>query len=204
MSKLDKIVLLINLLHHRRYITSETIRNICDISERGVYRYINSISKANIPVHYNKTVGGYCLDRRDSFGIDDLRVSDAVLLSVALHMLSQKLDDIYTENIEHLRRRIFSRLALPFEELWDSFAARIEQGLESESVSDLVTSLLIHTSVINNKELRLVISDESPESRVIEVKNPVLRFQGEWCVESSRYSGQGAIPVSRIRKAMIL
>ena len=201
MSKLDKIVLLINLLHHRRYITSETIRNICDVSERGVYRYINSISKANIPVHYDKTVGG---DRRDSFSIDDLRVSDAVLLSVALHMLSQKLDDIYTENIEHLRRRIFSRLALPFEELWDSFAARIEQGLESESVSDLVTSLLIHTSVINNKELRLVISDESPDSRVIEVKNPVLRFQGEWCVESSRHSDQGAIPVSRIRKAMIL
>lgn len=204
MSKLDKIVLLINLLHHRRCITSETIRNICDISERSVYRYINSISKANIPVHYDKTIGGYCLDRRDSFGIDDLRVSDAVLLSVALHMLSQKLDDIYTENVEHLRRRIFSRLALPFEELWDSFAARIEQGVESDSVSDLVTFLLIHTSVINNKELRLVISDESPESRVIEVKNPVLRFQGEWCVESSRHSDQGAIPVSRIRKAMIL
>ncbi len=126
------------------------------------------------------------------------------MLSVALHVLSQKLDDTYTEDVEHLRRKIFSRLALPFEELWDSFAARIELGLESENVSDLVTSLLIHTSVINSKELRLVISDENPESRVIEVKNPVLRFQGEWCVESSRHSDQGAIPISRIRKAMIL
>jgi hypothetical protein len=204
MSKLDKIVLLINLLHHRRSITSETIQNICNISERSVYRYINSISKANIPVHYDKTVGGYCLDRRDSFGIDDLIVSDAVLLSVALHVLSQKLDDSYTESIEQLRRRIFTRLALPFEELWDSFAVRTEQGLESESISELVTSFLIHTSVMNNKELRLVLSDESPESRVIDVKNPVLRFQGEWCIESSRNSDQGAIPISRIRKAMIL
>lgn len=203
MSKLDKIVLMINLLHHRRYITSETIRNICNISERSVYRYINSISKANIPVHYDKTVGGYCLDRRDSFGIDDLRVSDAVLFSVALYVLSQKLDDIYTEDVEQLRRKIFSKLPLPFEELWNSFTGRIEQGLDSESVSDLVTSLLIHTSVINNKELRLVISGENPESREIEVRNPVLRFQGEWCVESSRHPGQGTIPVSKIRKAMI-
>jgi len=204
MTKVEKIVLLINLLHHRQYITIEEIQRVCGISIRTAYRYLNSISEVNIPVQYDKTVGGYRVDCRDSFDINELGVSDSVLISVALQVLSQKLDDAYRENVEALRRKIFSKLPIPLEELWESFGARVEEGLKKESVSDLITSLLIHTSVLHCRKLRLILSDEKQDGNAIEIANPSLRFKQEWWLGDSMSDDHEAIPVSRVKKAVIL
>jgi len=204
MTKVEKIVLLINLLHHRQYITIEEIQRVCGISIRTAYRYLNSISEVNIPVQYDKTVGGYRVDCRDSFDINELGVSDSVLISVALQVLSQKLDDAYRENVEALRRKIFSKLPIPLEELWESFGARVEEGLKKESVSDLITSLLIHTSVLHCRKLRLILSDEKQDGNAIEIANPSLRFKQEWWLGDSMSDDHEAIPVSKVRKAVIL
>lgn len=204
MNKTEKLVLLINLLHHRKYTTFETIRKICGISARTVYRYINSISRANIPVQYDKTLRAYRVDSRDSFGIEDLKASDAVLLLVALHVLSQKLDNAYVEDVERLEKRILSKLTFPLEEVWESFGTRSEEAFQSENLSDLVTSLLVHTSVINNKKLALVLADADQRSRAIEIANPSLTFKQEWRLEDSLSGDKKAIPVSRIRKATIV
>jgi len=204
MTKVEKIVLLINLLHHRQYITIEEIQRVCGISIRTAYRYLNSISEVNIPVQYDKTVGGYRVDCRDSFDINELGVSDSVLISVALQVLSQKLDDAYRENVEALRRKIFSKLPIPLEELWESFGARVEEGLKKESVSDLITSLLIHTSVLHCRKLRLILSDEKQDGNAIEIANPSLMFKREWWLGDSMSDDHEAIPVSRVKKAVIL
>ncbi len=204
MSKVEKIVLLINLLHHRQYIPLETIKKVCKISTRTVYRYLNTISSADIPVRYDDAVGGYYIDYRDSFGISDLRVSDAVLLSLALHMLLQRLDDRYLEDVEQLARKIFCRLTFPLEELWESFRTRIEQGFQSQTTSDLITSLLIQASVLHGGKLRLTLLDGETGNNAIEIANPSLRFKREWWLGDSMSDDHEAIPVSRVRKAVIL
>jgi hypothetical protein len=204
MTKLEKIVHLINILHHRRYVTLEKIQEICDISQRTAFRYLNSISRANIPIYYDKTIHGYRIDPRDSYGIEDLRPSDAVLLLVALHVLSQKLDSEYVEDVERLKRRVLSRLTFPLEEVWDSFGTHSEGVFQSENISSLVTSLLVHTSVINNKKLALVLADADQHTRGVEIVNPSLTFKQEWRLKDSLSDDQEAIPVSKIRKATIV
>jgi len=204
MSKLDKLITLINLLHHRRRVTLEEIQNVCGISERTAYRYIESISRANIPVYFDKSIGGYRVDHRDSFRIEDLKASDAIFLLVATYLLSQRLNTDYNDEIEQLKKRLFSRLNFPLEELWECFKARIEQDLQAETLSDSITSLLIHASVINNKGLRLALNEGNLIGSVVEITTPALRFKGKWCVEGSSDENEKAIPINNIKRAEIV
>ncbi len=204
MSKLEKIVHLINILHNRRCVTLEKIQEICGISERTAFRYLNSISRANIPIYYDKTLRGYRVDPRDSHSIEDLSVSEAVMLLMALHVLSQKLDGGYAKDVERLKKRVFSRLAFPLEEVWKSFSSHSREVFQSDNVTDLLTSLLIHASVVNKRKLALVLADADKNSRPIEIVNPSLTFKQEWRLKDSSSDDQEAIPVSKIRKATIV
>jgi len=204
MSKLEKIVYLINILHRRRCVTLEKIQEICKISQRTAFRYLNSISRANIPVYYDKALRGYRVDPRDSFSIEDLSASDAVLLLVALHVLLQKLDNVYVEEVRQLENKILSRLTFPLEEVWESFGIRSEEALKFENISDLVTSLLVHTSVINNRKLALVLADANQCTRAVEIANPSLTFKQEWRLKDSLSDNKEAIRISKIRKATVV
>jgi hypothetical protein len=61
MSALNQLIVIVNLLYKRRCVSIKTIREICGISDRTAYRYIDKISRAGIPLYYDKNLGGYTL-----------------------------------------------------------------------------------------------------------------------------------------------
>lgn len=204
MSKIQKLILLINLLYHRRVVTASEIMQICEVSERGVYRYVNTLSAANIPVHFDKRLGGYCIDPRDSFGLEDLNISDLVLLLVALHMLSEKLNDDYRKDVEALAKRILTRQPYSFEEVWETFGDHIDETTNSGNISNLVTNMIVHTSVTKQRKLSIELLDNTENANTILVKNPCLSFKQEWHLEGTALNNKTAIPISNIRKATIV
>ena len=204
MSKMAKMIRLINLLHHCQYVTLKDIEGMCEIGTRSAYRYINTLSEANIPVMFDKSVGGYRIDHLDSFSIQDLSTNDAVLILVALDTLAEKLGDAYVDEADNLIKKLLARLPLGTGEVWNSFRHEAGSSDHSRTIAEHIKSVLIHISISNNRKLKVLMAGDNTTDRAIEVVDPVLRFRQEWLLEGSSATGHETIPVSNIKKAIIV
>ena len=88
MGKLSKIINLISMLYHRQSVSIKTIQDVCHISARTAYRYLNDISAANIPVLFDKTRGGYCLGHNTNIDFARFGVDEILLMIIALKPVS--------------------------------------------------------------------------------------------------------------------
>jgi predicted DNA-binding transcriptional regulator YafY len=203
MDKVAKILLLVNLLNHRRYVTLDEITATCKISDRTAYRYINTISAAHIPVYYDKSVSGYRLLSEGAFSVGKIGSDDAIMIAVALRLLTKKMNGFYSEEIELLTQRLFSSQNFPLEELWETFENRANLELEKGDFSDLITNLIIHMAVLNSKKLYISLADDADKIRRMEIEDPSLCFKDEWRLTGKKVEPDRAIPISRIKKASI-
>lgn len=203
MDKVTKILLLVNLLYHRKFVTLDEIMETCRISERTVYRYINTISGAHIPVLYDKELRGYHLISDGTFNIGKIRTDDTILIAVALRLISEKLNGFYRKEIEFLTHRLFSSQNFPIEDLWEAFDHKTRTEIESNDLSDLMTNLIIHTAILNNKRLQISLTDDKDSVQRVEIDQPSLSFKNEWQVSGRRPEGECAIPIASIKKASI-
>lgn len=53
MNKADRLLFILNLIRSRRNLRARDLATECGVSERTIYRDINAISSANIPVCYD-------------------------------------------------------------------------------------------------------------------------------------------------------
>ncbi len=53
MGKLDRLLLILNLLRTRRNLTASDLAKECEVSERTIYRDIQVLSEARVPVYFD-------------------------------------------------------------------------------------------------------------------------------------------------------
>lgn len=75
MTKTEKIFDMLRFIIEYPDLTPKDLSQLCDVSERGIYRYLNTLSKAGIPIRFRN--GGYKLqkDYSDILG-DVIRKAD--------------------------------------------------------------------------------------------------------------------------------
>ncbi len=54
MSKTSRLLLILNLIRSRRDLRAKDLALECGVTERTIYRDINAISSANIPIYFEK------------------------------------------------------------------------------------------------------------------------------------------------------
>jgi predicted DNA-binding transcriptional regulator YafY len=54
MGKLDRLLLILNLLRSRRNLTASDLAKECEVSERTIYRDIQVLSEARVPVYFDE------------------------------------------------------------------------------------------------------------------------------------------------------
>jgi predicted DNA-binding transcriptional regulator YafY len=64
MAKLDRLLLILNLLRSRRTLSATDLADECEVSERTIYRDIHSLSQARVPIHFD---GGYKIVSDETF-----------------------------------------------------------------------------------------------------------------------------------------
>ncbi|MFH0930314.1 MAG: HTH domain-containing protein, partial [Candidatus Zixiibacteriota bacterium] len=52
MGKADRLLLILNLIRSRRNLRAKDLALECGVSERTIFRDINAISSANIPIYF--------------------------------------------------------------------------------------------------------------------------------------------------------
>ena len=64
MAKLDRLFLILNLLRSRSALSASDLAQECEVSERTIYRDIQTLSAARVPVHFD---GGYSIVSDETF-----------------------------------------------------------------------------------------------------------------------------------------
>lgn len=53
MSKYDRLLFVLNLLKGRPGLSTQELARECEVSERTIYRYVDALSSANVPIYFD-------------------------------------------------------------------------------------------------------------------------------------------------------
>jgi predicted DNA-binding transcriptional regulator YafY len=154
MAKAERLLYLINLIKSHHNLTSKELAERCEVSERTIFRDINSLASARLPVYYDhgyKFLGGAFLP---TLNLTDEEFST---LQFAFEFSPIRVD----RSLQKLSRSIFSKLEvarkrLPPEELDRS--KRVEQDLPSSPHETSKFSLmfkLLNLAVDEQRAIRI-------------------------------------------------
>ncbi|MBD3257891.1 hypothetical protein GF377_05615 [candidate division GN15 bacterium] len=204
MNKTFRLLQLINLLAHRRTVTLEMIKQTCDIPERTAYRYLNAISEVDIPVYFDKDLRAYCLTDASGTGVEDLSTGDAVLVVAALKLLKRFVNEEYQKDIDKLLTKLLVRQDNPVEEALPIVDDHLEEIDASDSLSELLSSALIHTAITANRKVRVDTRKGDDKDRSLTISSPALFFKNGWQLHERQTADGLAAPVGQIRKVKII
>jgi len=203
MSKIQKLIQILNLLYHRRSVTIEKIKEFCRVSERTAYRYIRALSEANVPVFYDSKRAGYRINESRSIDFGGWIPSEVALIVASLQYFADNLDGNYKKDIENLLKRIVTQQSLPFERFWQAWKESLAQSNDPNELQRILTSTLINFAVNQNREVNLRMSDLGDNGQ-INIKEPVLRFTGNWVVSDAQRIEDNPVPVAEVNSAKVL
>ena len=202
--KITAIIKIVNLLNSRQRLTLEDIKRECDLPARTVYRYLNSLSEANIPIYFDRGLGGYTLSNRRKNQIGATGVDEAIILTLALDMLSARLNNEYCSVVEDLAKRISSGQPISTTDLCRSVAHRNTRHIDARELSELITSLVIKAALTLDKGLELIESIPGEGKKRLVIQRPSLWFKDNWQVQDADEECMNSVWLSNIERARIL
>ncbi|PWB76080.1 hypothetical protein C3F09_01165 [candidate division GN15 bacterium] len=204
MGQIARMLRLINLFCHRRVVTIEAIRDICGIPRRTAFRYLTTLSEENIPVYFDKELGGYRLAREDRLDLSDLEFHHAVLMVTCLRITRQHLNDSYRKEIDDLISKLIPAQKHSLEVLDPliSSADAPESDLPDHSAD--VTSALISAAVLMGKKVEVTTISNGGGDQCATYENPGLLFQQEWRIGHRLTGLADARSIKSIAKVRIL
>lgn len=186
MTKLSKLIRLVNMLNGPIAVPLKRICDTCEISKRTAYRYLSHISEALIPVYYDPKQAGYRLSSYNRVKVDALTLSDLVLLTCALALSSHHLNDHYQQDFSKLVDKLRNLRELGEREMLADLALRLGGALPSKDYSDLLTNALIESAVVNQRALQVDCQLGKNVLCTTDYEHPVLHFSHEWFVSNSQ------------------
>jgi len=206
MSKIGRVIRLLNLLYHRQVVTMDKIIEQCGISERTVYRYMRSISEANVPVYFDPDAGGFRINSDNCPNFGGWIPSEVALVIASLQYFANELNNGYRREIELLIERIVAQQSLPYEQFWRSWRQNLNLSQKDiDNLRSLLTSSLITFAVDQSRKVCLNVSENgNQEPHMFTLSDPVLKFKGEWTVTENREPGEEPIPISGVSSAKVL
>ncbi|MBN1212628.1 MAG: HTH domain-containing protein [candidate division Zixibacteria bacterium] len=104
MTKTERLMNLINLIKSREVVTVQDMSREFGISQRTVYRDLNTLSKMNIPVYYEN---GYRLGQDTLFGSNGFNDEEKELLRYSLRQNPLVSDPYLGGKFKDIEKKIF-------------------------------------------------------------------------------------------------
>ena len=189
MTKISNLFKLANLLSHRQTLSVKAIQNSLGISRRTVFRYLNSLSEADIPVYYDSSLRGYTLTNRQQSIRRKLSPTDATLIHFSLERLKSSIAEGYRK----LASDVIELLMVEHPELNATLSEQnlSQVGLSADNLAQQLTLRIITVQLPNNSVKHSSIS------------NPGLNYQNGWRLVDRDDRGFTPIPFERIKTATI-
>ena len=204
MSTLGRALSLINLFQHRTVVTMKMIGEACGIPRRSAFRLLNELSEANIPLYYDSKCRGYRLNTNTSLLLDDLDLGDSIMIVLALELLSRELNGPYREEILHLIKKVCVRQSYALESVVELMQPYVGSCNTTRDHSEYLSFLFAAAGAQFKKKLRITRSDHKRGDGIQEIRDPSLRFQGDWYLVNAKESNTSGTCLSHVHKVTIL
>lgn len=198
MAKVENLVLLINLLHHRRAVDVKTMVRECNISERTAYRYVRSLEAAGFPVYFEAEAGGYRLvEKGGSFSRLSPEESAAVLF--ALEFLECSLSPDSFGPIDRARTKLQLHLSGETPGFLANTLTAISTLGKTSPIKEMLIVTLVRLACHLRKSIKIYHHKEDGSSVLTQVRSPKLVYNREWKVNDDSIDNQlRHIPVREV------
>jgi predicted DNA-binding transcriptional regulator YafY len=198
MPKVENLVLLLNLLHHRRAVDVNTMVRECGISERTAYRYVRSLEAAGFPVYFDAEVRGYRLvDKNGAFSRLSPEESAAVLF--ALEFLECSLIPDNFSPIHRARTKLRLHLSSEMPGFLADTLAAISTLDQMSPVKEMLIVALVRFACHLKRSIKIYHHDRDESNVLTEIRSPKLVYDKEWKVNDESIDNRlGQIPVRQV------
>ncbi len=204
MPKPDRLLLILQLLSHRRAVSLEMIMSSCGIPERTAYRYLSAISSANIPVYYDRERGGYTLARPVDIRLDDFTLQEIVLLVTSLRLVQQRVNTEYRKEFDSLISRVISRQKYSFGAFTVDTVADDDLAQAGQDISEDISFALVQAAIAEGRKLAVHMQQSAGDGQVeVTIIEPRLLFDGGWRVTSPEQEKISAARLTQVAKIKI-
>lgn len=184
MNKFDRLLYILNKLDRRERVRVPEVAQELEVSERTVYRYLNSLMEAGFPIYYDKERGTYAFTRNFSLRRALLETEEALVLALARRFFEPLLGEAAARALNQIENKITASPRERFSHFTEVFGV---QGLCDPPhllglLKDLSLAIREHRVVKIEYEREL---GETPEER--EIEPYFVFFTGEfwyvhaWC-----------------------
>jgi predicted DNA-binding transcriptional regulator YafY len=198
MSKVENLVSLLNLLHHRQAVDVKTMVRECSIGERTAYRYVRSLEAAGFPVYFDADVGGYRLiDKGGSFARLSTEESAAVLF--ALEFLECSLIPDSFDPIHRARTKLQLHLSGERPGFFADTLTAISTLGKMSPIKEMLIVALVRLACHLRKSIKIYHHDRNKSYVVTEIRSPKLVYDKEWKVNDESVNNRlGHIPIRKV------
>ena len=179
MAKTDKLMLLLNLLYHRPFVSVGTIQKECEISKRTVFRYIDSLSAARFPIQFDTDVKAYRLTDRGNL-VSQFSNEETAMVLFGLVLLERVLSPKHLGAISRARAKLESRISHQVQEVMASGKSLLSEEETPEIVRDFILMSLVNLASLSGLGLRLEHTTKNASKSITDIGHPKLVFDKEW------------------------
>jgi hypothetical protein len=203
MSKFEHLLLIRNLLYTRQKLTVEEIQTECGgITKRTVYRYINSLDKAGVPVYFDPDQRGYCLAEKKQEPLHFTRTETLFVLLAG--MISEfLLGDELVQPLGQVRQKL--ERYIDYEEqdwLFKNHELLSRLGANSE-LDAFILFVTVDFAQRTGDTLLLDIDLAGSGINRIKLEQPRLEYEDVWYVAGKSGSKTARYPLTSVKSIEI-
>lgn len=171
--KFDSLITLLNILDSRGQVTVSSLMNDLEVSERTIYRYLETLQIAGFPIHYDRQKNSYVFSENYSLRKPNLSLEETLALA-----LSKKFLKSFGETMEKSINTIEKKLSVKKADI----PSHIVVGIEEIPTSVGIHLETIHRAITEYKKVKIhyktLYSEEETSRRV----DPYFLFylEGFW------------------------
>ncbi len=203
MTKLSRLLLLLNLLQYRQKLSVTDIMRTCRVSRRTAFRYIDALSQSNVPLYHDRSVGGYRLSSPHKIYTDQFTTLDGILLRIALRLIETSASGAYSDAIEQLKSKINTFMPSAVSELVTGLDEQVAASSRPPDTVQLIHSLVLEAAMQLGHSVRVLVNDGNGTS-AMHIESPSLQFKEQWSVGSRRKGGKQPVSLTDIKEIVLL
>lgn len=186
MSKLSHLMEMVITLQHKKLTTASELSDILEVDKKTIYRYINTLISANVPIHTKKgRYGGFYIDEGFYMKFPSLSKEEMQALLMSSKILTKSNGFIYENQlmsaVEKIKRTCIDN-NIDFDDLENNASFKIDNIGSLEKLNDKISKINYSIS----KGRAIIISYYSINKNKLSVRKiepyTVMFKEGDWYV----------------------
>jgi len=202
---IERAFKILDVINNRLSASKAELVKVCGVSTRSIYRYIDRLSEAGIPIYKDKETGRYRMLRAPQFVSNSLNATDAIVLRLALNLLISRLNNDYPHATKAVKS-LLDRVSAPQSSESLTFQSAGYRQLESENsnITEILNCAILFEASLSQKKVRVDLRQPNGKTKEVVIRRPALKCSDRWQVFDLRNSQAEPIQVERIQEVRIL